>query len=225
MRSLVVLFVAVVAGCSGKGGSGGGGGPSLSTPESGVATYYDATGAGACSFDPSPGDLDVAAIDAPEWDGSGMCGACAQVSGPNGAITVRIVDLCPECERGHLDLSMQAFAKIADVAAGRVPITWQIVPCNVQGNVSYRYKDGSSQYWTAIQVLNHRLPIARLEAQLSGTWQDVPRSDYDYFVRQMGVGTTGSFQVRVTAVDGQTVVDTLPPVSSGGVAYGHAQFQ
>lgn len=41
----------------------------------------------------------------------------------------------------------------------------------------------------------------------------------------MGVGTTGSFQVRVTAVDGQTIVDTLPPVSSGGVAYGHAQFQ
>jgi expansin (peptidoglycan-binding protein) len=147
------------------------------------------------------------------------------VSGPNGKVTVRIVDLCPECQTGHLDLSMQAFAQIADLAAGRVPITWQLVPCNVQGNVAYRYKDGSSQWWTAIQVLNHRLPVTRLEVRLATAWQEVGRTDYNYFVRGDGVGTTASFDVRITATDGQTLVDTLPPVSSGGVAAGSAQFQ
>ncbi len=89
----------------------------------GRATYYDADGSGNCSFDASPDDLDVAAMDAPEWDNSGVCGACVAIEGPRAASTVRIVDQCPECEKGHLDLSQEAFAKIADVSAGNVPIT------------------------------------------------------------------------------------------------------
>ncbi len=237
MRSLAVTLL-LVAGCSsshgtsdggggsgGGGAGGGGGGAPLGSPESGVATYYDATGAGACSFDPTPNDLDVAAIDMPEWNGSAPCGECAAVTGPNGSVTVRIVDLCPGCEQGHLDLSMEAFAKIADVAAGRVPITWQVVPCAVSGNVEYRYTEGSSQYWTAIQVRNHRLPIASLEVQLGGAWQPVARSDYNYFVDAAGVGTTSGFDVRVTAVDGPQLVDSLPPVQSALVVSGAAQFQ
>jgi expansin len=213
------------AGGSDAGGGGAGGGGSTSAPENGVATYYDATGAGACSFDATPDDLDVAAIDMPEWNGSAPCGECARVSGPNGNVTVRIVDLCPGCESGHLDLSMEAFAKIADVAAGRVPITWAIVPCAVSGNLEYRYKEGSSQYWTAIQVRNHRLGIRALEVQLGGAWQPVMRSDYNYFVDQAGVGTTAGFSVRVTASDGQQLVDALPPVQSALIVTGAAQFQ
>jgi len=211
-------------GGAGGGGTGGGSG-ALGTPETGVATYYDATGAGACSFDATPNDLDVVAIDMPEWNGSAPCGECAAVTGPNGSVTVRIVDLCPGCEKGHLDLSMSAFAKIADVAAGRVPITWQIVPCAVSGPVAYRYKEGSSQYWTAIQVRNHKLGIATLEVQLGGAWQPVARSSYNYFVDAAGVGTTGGFSVRITAVDGQQLVDALPPVQSALVVDGAAQFQ
>jgi hypothetical protein len=99
-----------------------------------------------------------------------VCGECVAVTGPKGSVTVRIVDLCPECEPGHLDLSQQAFAQIADVSAGKVPITWKVVPCSVTGNVEYQIKDGSSQYWTAIQVRNSRLPVAKLEWMQSGAW-------------------------------------------------------
>jgi expansin len=221
----VVFAIGFAAACSSGHGAGGadGGGP-IASPESGVATYYDATGEGACSFDATPNDLDVAAIDMPEWDGSAPCGECAAITGPNGSVTVRIVDLCPGCERGHLDLSMEAFAKIADVSAGRVPISWHVVPCDVSGPVEYRYKEGSSQYWTAIQVRNHRLPITALEVQLGGAWQSVARSDYNYFVDAAGVGTTSGFAVRITAGDGQQIVDSLPPVQSALVVDGAAQF-
>jgi expansin (peptidoglycan-binding protein) len=44
-------------------------------------------------------------------------------------VVVRIVDLCPGCGLGDLDLSMTAFAKIAPLSRGRVPITWHFVPC------------------------------------------------------------------------------------------------
>lgn len=189
-----------------------------------MATYYAADGTGNCSFDASPGDLMVAAMDAPEYDNSAVCGECVRLVGPNATITVRIVDQCPECETGHLDLSQQAFAMIADVSKGRVPITWQVVACDVTGPVAYRFKEGSSQYWTAIQVRNSRLPVASLEWMTGGTWSPIPRQSYDYFVLASGVATTGPFQVRVTAAGGEQLVDTLPGVVAATVVEGAAQF-
>lgn len=230
----IMAFVMIALGCSssptgGTGGAGGGAGGSggaggtISQPEQGVATYYAADGTGACSFDPSPNDLMVAAMDMPEWNGSAPCGECVHVDGPQGSVTVRIVDLCPGCEMGHLDLSMEAFQMIAPLPQGRVPITWQVVPCNVTGNVSYRFKEGSSQWWTAIQVRNHRLPITKLEWQSGGAWVDIPRADYNYFIVQNGVGPS-AFMVRTTAIDGQQLTDMLPAPSSGTVVPGSGQF-
>jgi len=208
----------------GGGAAGGGAGPALGAPESGVATYYAADGSGNCSFDPSPNDLDVAAMDDVEYAGSAVCGACVAVKGPKGSVTLRIVDRCPECERGHLDLSKEAFAKIADVSAGRVPISWQVVPCAVTGDVGYHYKDGTSQYWTAIQVRNHRLPIAKLEIQKGGGFVAVSREPYNYFVLGSGAGP-GPVTVRITSADGQTLTDTLPAAASDVSAQGAGQFK
>lgn len=206
------------------GGTGGGTGSYAGKTETGVATYYDADGSGNCSFDPSPDDLDVAAMDAPEYANSDVCGECVAVTGPKGSVTVRIVDQCPECEAGHLDLSESAFAKIADKSAGRVPITWNVIECNVSGNLTYHYKDGTSQYWTAIQVRNSRLPIASLEVQSGGTFTKVARQSYNYFVDDKGAGA-GAVTVRVTSIDGQQLIDTLPAPSSDSSAPGAAQFK
>ena len=90
----------------------------------GIATYYNANGDGACMFGPSPGDLMVSAMNSPEYGNAAACGAYVHVIGPKGQVTVRIVDLCPECNAGHLDLSREAFARIADLPQGRVDITW-----------------------------------------------------------------------------------------------------
>ena len=45
--------------------------------------------------------------------GSLICGAHVEISGPKGTIVVRIVDQCPECPEGNIDLSAEAFALIA----------------------------------------------------------------------------------------------------------------
>jgi len=212
-------------GSSGSGGNGSSGGtvPPIGMPEEGVATYYAATGDGACTFGPSPNDLNVAAMNVAEWAGSAVCGECVSVAGPKGTVTVRIVDECPDCQMGQLDLSQQAFAQIADVSAGRVAITWTPVACNVTGNISYWLKDGSSQWWTAIQVRNSRLPVAKLEWLQGSFWTAVDRADYNYFVAGSGVGP-GSYRVRITAVDGQTITDTLPPVQASTAVPSSAQF-
>ncbi len=214
-RFLFATFLlAALSGCSGSDDdSGEATGPSHASTcagesdHSGQATYYDfADGSGACSFDPSPNDLMVAAMNAPDYAGSAACGSCARVSGPSGEITVRIVDLCPECPAGNLDLSPEAFELIAPLEQGRVPITWQYVACEVSGPLDYRFKDGSNQWWTGVQVRNHRHAIAKFEIEKDGAFTAVPREDYNYFVAESGFGP-GPFKFRVTDVYGGVVVD------------------
>jgi len=172
----------------------------------GEATYYAADGSGNCSFDASPSDLRVAAMNREDYQASAACGACVHVEGPRGELTLRIVDQCPECARGDLDLSVQAFDRIAERAQGRVPVRWRYVPCDVEGALRYRFKEGSSQDWTAVQIRNHRQRIARLEVERSGAFVTVPRESYNYFVAASGMGP-GPYTFRLTDAYGATVVE------------------
>lgn len=199
--------------------------PNPNPIHSGIATYYSATGNGACLFGDSPNDLMVTALNAEEWDNSSWCGAYVAVTGPKGTMQVRVVDLCPECKAGHLDLSREAFAKIADLPLGRVDITWQVVSPELAGPIVYHFKDGSNQWWTAVQIRNHRNPVARLEyLRQDGQWISVPRTDYNYFVQaNPGMGP-GPYTFRVTDSYGNVLVDSgIAHVENGSVS-GAAQF-
>jgi expansin (peptidoglycan-binding protein) len=192
--------------------------------QDGLITFYDADGSGNCSFEPSQ-NLDVAAMNIGQYQDSAVCGACVEIEGPKGNLRVRIVDSCPDCPtKGHLDLSRQAFAKIANPVDGRVNVRWRMVTCDVQGPIRYHFKDGSSQWWAAIQVLNHRLPVAKLEYWKNNAWVNVKRESFNYFVEPSGMGA-GSIKVRVTASDGQTLEDTLPGAASNKTYDGAAQFK
>ncbi|MFP2931339.1 expansin EXLX1 family cellulose-binding protein [Pyxidicoccus sp. 3LG] len=223
-RFLLLPLAAAFLACGGCSDDPSGGGAPLGEEQKGIATYYDATGAGNCSFEPN-GDLMVAAMNEPQYARSAACGQCVDITGPKGSVRVRIVDRCPECDTGHLDLSREAFAKIAEMKDGRVDITWTPVSCDVAGNLEYHFKDGSSQWWTAIQVRNHRLPIQKVEWRRgTGNWQDMPRQDYNYFLAEGGVGE-GSFSLRVTASNGQQIEDTLPRVLDNDTTEGASQFR
>lgn len=209
MRSLILL--ALLPACAGDETSDDdfvtGSCEAVPAELSGEGTYYSADGTGNCSFDASPNDLMVAAMNAPDYQSAALCGACLAVTGPNGSVVVRVVDQCPECKHGDLDLSPQAFQKLAPLSAGRVPITWHQVACDVTGPIAYHFKDGANAYWTAIQVRNHRYPIAKLEAMQGGAYVALPRLDYNYFVRDSGLGP-GPYTLRVTDTRGHTVEDT-----------------
>ena len=197
----------------------------LSPTYTGEGTFYGATGQGNCSYDASPDNLMIAAMNHSDYAGSAACGEFVAVTGPKGKVTVRITDQCPECQPGDIDLSEQAFAKIADPVAGRVPISWYVVAGDVTGPVAYRYKEGSTRWWTAIQVRNHRLPITKLEILPNGatTWINVDRTDYNYFVYPTAIAA-GPLQVRVTALGGATLLQTLPEPVGGLVVQGSGQF-
>ncbi len=190
---------------------------------SGEGTYYAADGTGNCSF-PADSTRMVAAINAADYDTAAWCGACLAVTGPTGNVVVRITDQCPGCAKGDLDLSKEAFARIAALSAGRVPITWREVDCPVTGPVSYEMKTGSSQYYAAIQVRSHRYPIAKLEAMAPGAaYKPIARVDYNYFVAASGLGP-GPYSLRVTDTRGNVIEDTGIAIGDGVVRTGTSQF-
>lgn len=192
-------------------------------PLTGQATYYAADGTGNCSFTADATRM-VAAINAPDYQMAAWCGGCLEVTGPSGTAIVRVVDKCPGCAHGDLDLSREAFERIASLSAGRVAISWREVACEVSGPISYQFKDGSSQYWTAIQIRNHRYPIATLEARDgSGAYRAIDRVDYNYFVATDGLGT-GPYTLRVTDSRGHAIEDGNIAVGDNVARTGSTQF-
>jgi hypothetical protein len=89
---------------------------------SGDGTFYT-VGLGSCGKTNSDSQM-VAALNAPQMGNNKYCGKTATVTGPKGEVTVTIVDTCPECSSGDLDLSPAAFDKIGSESAGRIKITW-----------------------------------------------------------------------------------------------------
>ncbi|OAC98360.1 hypothetical protein MUCCIDRAFT_124855, partial [Mucor lusitanicus CBS 277.49] len=97
---------------------------------SGEGTYYD-VGLGSCGQTNSNSEM-VAALNAPQMQNGAnpnhnpQCNKSIRVTNPaNGkSVTVKIVDTCPPCSSGDVDLSPKAFAAIADMDLGRIPIKW-----------------------------------------------------------------------------------------------------
>ncbi|KOV82932.1 lipoprotein [Nocardia sp. NRRL S-836] len=189
----------------------------------GVVTFYDSDGGGACSYDPGPDPLTVA-MNWSDYENSAACGAYVLVKATNGkSVTVRVTNLCPApCRVGQLDLSAEAFARLAPPVQGELPVTWSLVSPPLQKTISIRYKTGSSQWWCGIQVIDHRNPVARLEVQAGGQWRQLKRAEYNYFLAEDGAGCGGA--IAVTDLYGERLLIPALPVRAGVVQGTNLQF-
>lgn len=176
------------------------------TIHNGEGTHYilSSNDTGNCSFDHNNiNPFYIGAINAIDYGSADLCGTCINITGPNGMVKVKIIDQCPECLEGDIDLSPEAFKKLAPLVIGRIPISWKIIPCEVIGNISLYYKNGSNPFWTAVQVRNHKNPIEKLAFwdNSSASYIDLPREKYNFFVKNNGMGV-GPHQFRITDIYG-----------------------
>jgi expansin (peptidoglycan-binding protein) len=105
-----------------------------------------------------------------------------------------------------------------------VPITWHYVECDVEGPIRYHFKDGSNQWWSAIQIRNHRHAIRSFAYRdEGGEYVDVARESYNYFVEPAGMGP-GPHAFRVTDVHGNVLEDEGIEFVEDGEVEGAAQF-
>ncbi|MDQ1232818.1 expansin (peptidoglycan-binding protein) [Paenibacillus sp. SORGH_AS306] len=198
----------------------------------GYATYTGSGySGGAVLLDPIPANAKITALNPTQMNYGGvkaaLAGAYLEVQGPLGKTTVYVTDLYPEGANGALDLSPNAFAAIGDMSKGKIDIQWKVVKTPITGNFSYRIKEGSSQWWAAIQVRNHKYPVMKFEYEKAGQWISLPKTDYNHFVgEKMG---NQPLKVRITDIRGKVVTDILQPLpseatSSPYIVAGNVQF-
>lgn len=168
----------------------------------GSVTEKEASSGGACNYgktnihyyaaihvNVSPGD------NLGPWQGGSACGGCVHVKArtPEGwkEVTVRIMDRCPDANCG-VDLGGAPASEIMGNRVGRYSGEWEFVSCEgVDGvwddSTSVWVKEGSSTFWSIIQVRNPK------DAVKSMTLKGVQSNDAH--VLEMVVGTENFWTV------------------------------
>ncbi|WP_232324010.1 RlpA-like double-psi beta-barrel domain-containing protein [Catenuloplanes japonicus] len=195
---------------------------------SGKATFYDiAGGGGNCSYDGPPADLLHVAMGPGEYADAAACGGYLDVSGPKGKVRVKVVDQCPECAQGHIDLSKEAFAKIGNPVDGIIAVSYSpVVNPPLPGPLTFRIKEGASAFWFSVRLDNTGNALKSVQAKTAGgSFVTLKKYDYNYWQADSGLGP-GPYTIKATDVQGNTAtVDgvTLSPgstQSSGVKMYG-----
>lgn len=196
----------------------------------GHATAYSyAPGSGQCSFVGDDSDPMVAAANPVDWAGSQMCGRYVHVTGPLGSVDVRIVDECPSCAAGDLDMNTVAFSAIANLSDGRVAINWHTIPDPTGGNIGVHISSATNPYYMQIQPRHGRYGIASVEFLSPSGYLAVPRGTDNYFnVDYTFAGPSGllpdPFTIRMTDVNGQVVTQAGIPIVAGSTFASSVQF-
>jgi hypothetical protein len=202
-----------------SGGAAGGTG-------SQIATHYVLQGLPNCSYPSPPTDGLYVALPPTDYASAAACGGYLEVTGPHGSVRVKVIDQCPDCAAGHIDLSETAFAALAPLSAGLISVSYSsLADPRLPGPVSLEVKQGSSQYWLALLADNTGNPLAAVQVRTSSGWLSLGRASYDYWIASSGAGP-GPFTVRLTDTEGHQVTVsgiTLSPAtvqSTGTWMYG-----
>jgi expansin (peptidoglycan-binding protein) len=166
----------------------------------GIATHYVLEGGGGnCSYPGPPASGLFVALSPGEYNGAAPCGSYLEVTGPDGSVRVKVIDQCPECKTGHIDLSEKAFAKLAPLVKGIIPVSYHtIANPPLPAPVAFQVKSGSSQYWLALIVMNTGNAIASVQVKTAaGGWQKLSHTSWNGWIAQQGAGA-GPFTIRVT---------------------------
>lgn len=195
----------------------------------GDGTFYSYTpGSGACVLVGDDSTAMVAAINAADWAGSALCGRYVRVTGPLGSVDVRIVDQCPTCLPGDLDLSLSAFSAIANPIVGRVPIAWQTIEEPTPGTISYHILNGSNIFFMLIQPRHARYGVAKVEYLAPSGYVELPRTGFNFFQLDGSLGIplpiVSPFTLRMTDVNGSVVTESGLSMLPSATQQGTAQF-
>lgn len=184
----------------------------------GDGTYYGATEAGNCAIRrPRPKMYDrmvPIAINEEQYDGSASCGACLLVTGSGrgqGANPIRgtflayVMDRCPECKHGDIDLSMPG--------DGRWLVSWKFVPCP-SDDVFFLF-EGSNVYYWKLQPRGMKAPAK--DVMVNGIRGH--RTNDNFHIFQDGGGIRTPATISITTVLGQGMSMRLTNFASDGPVY------
>lgn len=182
----------------------------------GSASDYSTNRNGMCNLGAPSTDAYVA-IGPAEWAGGAACGTYLDVTGPGGTTRVQVVDQCPSCPAGKLDLSKAAFGRVGAISAGILQITYGTVrDPDLPGPLRVRAKGGTGYSSLSVVLDNHGNRLSTVELQTAAGWTPLQHNTDNTWTGPSGL--TGPVTLRIT--DASTHQVTLP-----GVALGSSAFQ
>ncbi|KAF4316724.1 hypothetical protein JM18_008162 [Phytophthora kernoviae] len=192
---------------------------SASTTYEGYGTVYtlSSPSSGNCNFMSWPSDATTkyAALNVDQWDETMNCGRCAEVSCTDSSCSgqsseiVYIMDQCPGCSYGDLDLSPDVFESITGQSYTKLGIEWKFVDCPISKNVEYCLKTGSSEFWVAVQPANFVSGVESLKINGQGT--NMVDSAYYFLIDGSGksIADLSSVSISLTGVNGEVLEETV----------------
>ena len=211
----------------------------LNQPYQGRATFFDAAnpagGLGNSGFDiPAQDQLHkVVAINNVQWNGSEASGAFMEVSGPKqregeAPIIVQVTDQLWERADG-MDMSAEAFEKVADPVDGIVNIDYQLVGPADDYVTAYGHRIGdgivvegiadSNPWYPTLRLNNHRYPVESVELiESDGDLIEMERGSDNRFILEETEPVYGAQDLLVTDIFGQQVTLEDIDISNGSDA-------
>ncbi|MBI4954972.1 MAG: hypothetical protein HY908_23315 [Myxococcales bacterium] len=166
------------------------------------------------------------------WNGDGsLCDACALVTTRLGrTAVVRIVTTGVSNAEGDMDVSPETHDGIYELDPLGTPehprpMTWQLARCPDTGTLRYQWQTGANEWWTSFWLRNARVPLVSVEVRSANhaDWFAL-RREVDGTLNDDGGFGAGAFELRITGLDGQQLVDSFPGFTPGSVVASTQQF-
>lgn len=157
--------------------------------------------------------------------GGAVCDACISIeTGEGKSIVARVVTYGVQQADGDLDVSPSVYEAIHQGEHPRRQ-TWHFTRCPDAGTLVYEFQTEANPWWTSLWVRNARVPLVKAEVKAEGDrdFVELSRASDGTLTDASGFGE-GAFQLRLTAMDGQVVIDELPGFEPGSLVTSTLQF-
>uniref|UniRef100_A0AAV1V2G7 Expansin-like EG45 domain-containing protein n=1 Tax=Peronospora matthiolae TaxID=2874970 RepID=A0AAV1V2G7_9STRA len=152
------------------------------------------------------------ALNQEQWNSLGNCGRCIEVSciddrctAKNKTAIVQVLDRCPECKHGALDLSPTVYKEITGLDPHRLTVRWRFVDCPNPASVQVCLKEGSNANWMAVQPTNGLVGVKSVT--VNGGVTTMLDGAY-YYVSTTPNTDLSAVKVAITSVNGDVISDT-----------------
>lgn len=146
---------------------------------------------------PSSSDSDyIVALNAAQYGSGGYCNQGITITYNGKSVGATIVDMCPGCAYGSLDMSPALFKEFADESVGTFQMTWDFGSSNSGGDATTSSSSSTSQY---------------VAPSTSSTTQETPTSTY---VAPTTSDTPTSTSQSTTVAPTSTETSSSAPVST-----------
>jgi expansin (peptidoglycan-binding protein) len=198
------------------------------TVYTGDGTFYidaEAPGSASATFNCSFVNANIkpyyGAMNNTQYATADYCGTCVELTGKagtKGTQIIEIVDKCPECLVGDIDLSNQAFLAIfGDLGIGRAKMDWHEVACPWSTTPVNITTQGCNQWYAKIIVAKHKNKINKVEIYDTYTskWVNMTRGMDNGWVNATAISIPGKTNLRITDVFSQQITVVGFEIASG----------